>query len=271
VVVSILASVLGLVLLAKAADQLVAGAARLAALWRVPPIVIGALIIGFGTSAPELMVSGLAAAGGDIGLAIGNVVGSNIANLSLVLGLAALLVPVAVASGVVRREMPLSAAAAAVFAVLVWNGLTPIDGVVLAAGLVAAVAITLRGTRTGSDAELAGEVSEYLAEEDGAPTRVGGEVARTLLGLALTLLGAQLLVSGATDIASDLGLSEGFVGLTLVAVGTSLPELVTAIAAARRGEDELIVGNLVGSDILNSLAVGAVIALVGPGALDDPR
>jgi cation:H+ antiporter len=261
------ACVVGLVVLTKAADEFVAGAARLASALRVSPIVIGAVIVGFGTSAPEMVVSGLAAARGDPDLGVGNIVGSNIANISLVLGVAAMIIPLVVDSGTVRRELPMSVGACLMFAVLVWDGLSTIDGVILAVGLVLMIGYLLLSARRGDDTALIDEVEEYL-EVDGT-VGVWAESARTLLGLVGTLVGAQLLVWGALGVADEIGLSDGFVGLTLVAIGTSLPELVTAIAAGRRGEDELIIGNLLGSNIFNSLAVGATVALLSPTSLTD--
>ena len=266
-VLFVLACIAGLVLLAVAADHFVLGATRLASLLRVSPVVIGAVVIGFGTSAPEMLVSGLAAAQGDTSLGLGNIIGSNIANLTLVLGVAALIVPMAISSTTLRREAPLSAAACGLFAVLVWNGFTRFDGIVLLVVLGLIIGYILVDARRGSDDELVAEVAEYL---DGDPNVTPArESARTFVGLVGTIIGAQLLIYGAVNIATELELAEGFVGLTLVALGTSLPELVTAIAAARKGEDELIVGNLLGSNIFNSLAVGAVIALIAPGPLDN--
>ncbi len=263
----LIASVAGLVLLAVAADHFVVGATRMASILRVSPVVIGAVVIGFGTSVPEFLVSVLAAAQGDTGLGLGNIIGSNIANLTLVLGVAALVVPMAISSTTLRREAPLSAAACVLFGVLVWDGFTRLEGVALVIGLALILGYILMDARRGSDDELVAEVAEYL---DGAlrvtPAR---ETVRTLGGLVGTVIGAQLLIYGAVNIAAELDLAEGFVGLTLVALGTSLPELVTAVAAARKGEDELIVGNLLGSNIFNSLAVGAAIALIAPGPLDN--
>lgn len=256
----------GLGLLAWAADEFVVGAARVAALLRVSPVVIGAVVVGFGTSAPELLVSGLAASQGDAALGVGNVLGSNIANLTLVLGVASLVAVMHTSSGVLRREIPMALGASVLFALLVQDGLGLVDGLVLALVLVVVLVALVRDARVTADRELVGEVREYVGDERGS-SRV--ELLRTAAGLAGTLLGAQLLVWGAVELAAEVGLGEGFVGLTLVAVGTSLPELVTAVQAARKREDELIVGNLLGSTIFNSLAVGAVLGFVGAGSLDD--
>jgi cation:H+ antiporter len=263
---SILGVVAGLALLTYAADQFVVGAARIATVLKLSPIVIGAVVIGFGTSAPEMVVSGLAASQGSLDIAVGNIVGSNVANLTLVLGAAALVTPILVHSPVLKREAPLSLGLVIVFAILVQSGLSRIDAVVLATLLAGSLAFILLASRT-SDEFISGEVEEFLAGE--APS-TGKESVRTLLGLLGTLGAAQLLVVSATTIASELGLSEGFIGLTVIAIGTSLPELATALQAARKNETDLIVGNLLGSNLFNAGAVAAVAGFAGPGPLSDP-
>ena len=262
---ALLAVVVGLVILTKAADQFVAGAARLSAALSVPPVIIGAVVVGFGTSAPEMVVSGIASTQGKLDIAAGNIIGSNVANLTLVLGISALLCTMTVSSSVLRREAPLSAASVVLFAVFIQDGLERWEGIVLLVGLFAALAFLFIGSRDGSE-ELISEVDEFLEDEDSIS--IGREAVRTLLGLIGVVAGAQLAVWGASDIADRLDLAEGFIGLTLIALGTSLPELVTAIAAARKNEHELIVGNLLGSNMFNSLAVGATAGLLGPGALE---
>jgi cation:H+ antiporter len=270
VTVELLSVVAGIALLGRGADAFVEGSAALAARWRVAPVVIGALVIGLGTSAPELLVSGLAAAEGESDLGVGNVVGSNIANLSLVLGGAALLAPIPVHSRLLRREAPLSALAVGAFALLTIGGLSRVDGALLLVLFGALVAVLLRAAmRDRAEAHLAEEVEEYLARDAGRTTRV--LLVLTGAGLAGTVAGAQILVWGARGIADRLDLTGGFVGLTLVAVGTSLPELVTTISAARRGEDELIVGNVLGSNLFNATVVGAAVALLGPGPIVDRK
>lgn len=264
---ALVAIVVGLVLLTKAADAFVTGAARLSAALNVPPVIIGAIVVGFGTSAPELVVSAIAAANGKADIAVGNIIGSNVANLSLVLGISALLCVMTVDSSILRREAPLSTAAVVLFAVLVQGGgVTTPEGLVLLVALIGAIGYLFFGPRGNSD-DLASEVDEFLDDEAGIKT--GAEAVRTLLGLIGVVAGAQLTVTGASDVADRLGLGEGFVGLTLVALGTSLPELMTAIAAARKGEHELIVGNLLGSNLFNSLAVGASVGVLGPDRLTD--
>ncbi len=256
----------GLSVLTVAADQFVKGAARLAVILKVAPIVVGAVIIGFGTSAPEMVVSGLAAADGNLDIGVGNVVGSNVANISLVLAAATLITPVPVHSGVLRREAPLSVAAVIVFAGLLQGDVNRWEGAVLSA-LLAAVLVYILRTARETDA-LTDDVDELLGH-DRPDTRV--EVVRTIVGLVMVAASAWFIVDGSARIAEELELTGGFVGFTLVAVGTSAPELVTAIAAARQGETELLVGNLLGSNVFNSLAVGGVIALIGPGPVLDTR
>ncbi len=257
--VAILEVLLGIVLLAKAADSFVDGAASVASNLRISPVVVGAVLIGFGTSLPELLVSGIAATDGNLDLGVGNIVGSNVANLTLVLGAAALIVPLLVTKPVLAREAPLSLLAVLVFAYFTSGGLARWEGIVLLCGLVVVLSWIMFASRD--------ELLEAVPDpEPGALSRaVGGSV----LGLIGTVAGAQLLVWGAVAIADAADVSGGLVGFTLVAIGTSLPELVTAVAAARRSETELILGNLLGSNVFNSLAVGGVIAVIGNQAIDD--
>ncbi len=273
--IGLILSVVGLLVLALAADQFVRGAARLAVILRIAPIVVGAIVVGFGTSAPELLVSGLAAVNGRLDIGVGNIVGSNVANISLVLGTASFVAVVPVSSSVVRRDSAVSVAAVALFALLVQRDLTRIEGVVLLLALAAWFVMVLRGSRsapgvsTGSeqlDTTGGSELDELVGEE---PPALGLETARTLVSLILVAGSAYMLVEGAERVAEALDLSGGFVGYTMVAVGTSAPELVTAVAAARQRQTELLVGNLLGSNVFNSLAVGGVIALVGPGSVGD--
>jgi cation:H+ antiporter len=273
-------AVAGLALLTVAADQLVVGAGRLAAGLGVSPVVVGVVVIGLGTSAPEFVVSGLAATRGDTGLAVANLVGSNIINVTLILGVAALVAPVTVRSSVPRREAPLAVAAVTAFAVFALLGLGRGAGVVLGVALVAALVVLVRLARVGAADPMPAEVDEFLADpvtdrrsaaqpantgpdSAGGPpvTHVGRETLRAVLGLAGTLLGAQLLVASAATAAQRLGVPQTLVGFTLVALGTSLPELVTAVQAQRRRNADLLVGNLLGSNLFNSLAGGAIVGL----------
>jgi cation:H+ antiporter len=268
VLLLILAVVAGLALLTVAADQFVIGAARLSVALRVSPVVIGAVVIGFGTSAPEMLVSALSAAQDSLDIAVGNIIGSNVANLSLVLGVAALIAPMTVKSATLRREAPISTAAVVAIAVIVQGGIGRLQGALLLVAMVAALVLIMWAARgAGSGDELAVEVEEMVGEAAARP-RLGLEAGRTLLGLVGTVGGAQMLVYGARGLAREIGLSEAFIGLTIVAIGTSLPELVTSIQAARKREHDLIAGNLLGSNLFNSLAVGGIAGVVGPGPID---
>lgn len=258
--IAIVEIIVGLGLLTKAADSFVDGAVGWASAANVSPVVVGAVVVGFGTSAPELLVSGIAAANGDVALGVGNVVGSNVANLTLVLGTAALLVPILVTRAVLAREAPLSLLSVVLFAFFAMDGFAIWEGVVLLVALVSAIGWIILGSDEDSVETL--EVPDHVVS-------LQASVLITGIGLVGTLIGAQLMVWGASAIAEEFGLSGGFIGFTLVAVGTSLPELVTAVAAARKGETELILGNLLGSNMFNSLAVGGAIALLGAGAIDD--
>jgi cation:H+ antiporter len=272
--VQLLLAAAGLVLLAFAADHLVLGASRLASRMRVSPVVVGVVVIGLGTSAPEFLVSGVAAARGDTGIAVGNIVGSNILNLTLILGIAAVIGSVSVTSTVIRREVPLAVGAVVLFALVAWAGLTPVTGTVLAAGGLGALWMLLRWARQGrANQELAADVEEFTHATAAVDVPVQAsrlpawfEPVRAVLGLGGVLAGAQLLVANASAIATDLGVSQVIIGFTLVALGTSLPELVTAIQAQRRGESDLVVGNLFGSNLFNSLAGGAVVGLAAGSA-----
>ena len=259
-------SIVGLVVLSLAADQFVRGAARLAVVLRLAPIVVGAVVVGFVTSAPEMLVSALAAANGRLDIGVGNIIGSNVANISLVLGAASFVAAVPVSSSVVRRDAAVSVAAVVIFALLLQGGLGRLEGVLLLAALGAWFVLILRGARTGDSEADMDDLSEIVGED---PPALGIETVRTVVSLALVAGSAYILVEGAVRVAEALNLSGGFVGYTLVAVGTSAPELVTALAAARQRQTDLLVGNLLGSNVFNSLAVGGVIGLVGPGPVGD--
>jgi cation:H+ antiporter len=277
VLIPSLLALAGLVLLAVAADHLVLGSSRLATRLRISPVVVGVVVIGLGTSAPEFLVSGLAAARGDIGIAVGNIVGSNILNLTLILGVAAAIGPIGVSSTIIRREVRLSVVAVALFAVLTWVGLGRWTGTVLGLAMVGVLWLLLHWAGQGRNTEIADETTDYtgspaVVDVPVPPAHVPtwAEPIRAALGLVGVLIGAQLLVVNASTIAENLGVPQVIIGLTLVALGTSVPELVTTIAAQRRGEAELVVGNLFGSNLFNSLAGGAVIGLFAGRAPAEP-
>ncbi len=257
--VAIIEVLIGLFLLSKAADLFVDGAVAVASAAKLSPVVVGAVVVGFGTSAPELLISGLAAVDGNPDLGLGNIVGSNVANVSLVLGAAAIITPILVTRSVLVREAPLSVASVALFAFFTIGGLAVWEGIVMLVVLGGVLAWIIFGGNEDS-------VEEIEVDQD---RTLGQSLGVTVVGLVGTVLGAYLMVWGAKGIATALGLTGGFVGFTLVAIGTSLPELVTAFAAAKKGETELILGNLLGSNMFNSLAVGGVIAVIGASSFDD--
>jgi cation:H+ antiporter len=257
--------VVSLAMLTVAGDQFVIGLARSAAALRVRPTVVGALVGGFGTSLPELLVAAVATAQHKPQIAVGNLVGSNIANVSLGLGIAALVAPVRVESRTLRREAPLCVAAVLLLAVTAGSGFEPVEGVVLLIALVAAVVALLVNARRGTVRdELALEVAEFF--DLPAHRLPSVEAIRTILGMALMVGAAELLVHSAGALADRLGLSEGFVGLTVVAIGTSAPLIASAIQAVRRGDHDLVVGNVLGSNLFISLAGGAIVGLLPGGA-----
>jgi len=245
---------IGLAMLIVGSDQLVDGAASISRRLGLSATVVGVVVIGFGTSTPELLVTLLAGLEGVFDLGVGNIVGSNIANVLLVLGVAAIVGPVAVRPTTVRREVPLSLLGVAAFAWAIQGPMRRMDAVLLALLLAAVVGVML-----------------LLAQRDPGPAQPAVDVSlrreslRALLGLVGTLAGAQAVVLGGGGLATAAGLSDALVGLTLVAVGTSLPELATAVQAVRRGESELLVGNILGSNLFNAAAVGPVVIWAGAG------
>ncbi len=263
--------VVGLALLTFAADHFVVGAGRLALHWKISVVVVGAVIVGFGTSAPELLVSGTAAARDDLDLGTGNVVGSVVANLTLVLGIAALMGVVRVSRTTLIREAPLSVGAVFAFAWVIQNGVTRTEGFVLLIALILALTFMVYASRRDVQLGRPGveNVLEDLDLDDPERIHLKTEGVRTFVGLCGTVAGAQMLVEGALEIADQAGISSGFIGLSLVAIGTSLPELVTSVAAARRGNTDLIIGSLLGSNMFNGLAIGAGMGLIGPGPIVD--
>jgi cation:H+ antiporter len=254
----------GLVLLTVAADRLVLAAARLSRLSGLSPILIGAVVVGLGTSLPEMLVSGLAAAEPDgLDLALGNIVGSNVANIALVLGLSVVLSPIVGQGKILMREGGLMLVGMALLTVFAWDGgLSLAEGVLLGVGLLVALSLLVIWSRRDGAAIDLEEIG------DTADINPRTEILFGVGSLGVTLLGAQLLVTGAEQVALGLGVSEALIGLTLVAIGTSLPELATALAAARRNENDLVLGNVLGSNLFNALGVGAVAGIIGDGSFD---
>jgi cation:H+ antiporter len=258
----------GVVALALVADWFVSVAARLADHLGLSAVIIGVVVMGFGTSLPEMVVSAFASARGAGGIAVGNVVGSNVVNVTAVLGIAALIAPLVVRGSVVRREAPLALATVAAFAVAIpastgGRGLAALVLVVIGG---ASLAVLFQGARTEADDPFGEEVA---AEVHAAEARVGDESTLrlgvlTVVGLAALVAASQVLLVGAEGVADLIGLSPTATGVLLLAVGTSLPELAATVAAARAGEGDLIVGNLWGSNLFNATFVGAAALAAGP-------
>ena len=252
----------GFVLLIWAADRLVTGASALARNFGVSTLIVGLTIVGFGTSAPEMLVSAMASLRGNPSLAIGNAIGSNIANVGLILGLTALIYPLKVERITLKREFPVLGVIMLVTLALMWNlNFSRVDGLVLIGGLALLVggmiALGLsRGSKDPVASTLAGEVPQNM------PTRAA--IMWTILGLVLLPLSAHILVNGAVGLAVIVGVSEAVVGLTIVALGTSLPELAAAATCAFRKEDDLAIGNILGSNMFNLLGVLGIAALIHP-------
>ncbi len=261
-----LAVVAGLVLMIWSADKFVEGSAATAHHYQVPPLIVGMVIVGFGTSAPEMVVSVMAASQGNPALALGNAWGSNMGNIGLILGLTALLYPVMVQSVVLRKELPILLAVMVLAGVVMLdNDLSRLDAAMLLGAFALLMGWSIyQGMRQSPDA-LADETAHEL-EEHAMPLRTA--MFWVAAGLLLLIVSSRLLVWGAVSIAQALGVSDLVIGLTIVAVGTSLPELASCIAAAKKGEHDIALGNILGSNLFNTLAVVGLAALVAPTATD---
>jgi cation:H+ antiporter len=253
----------GLIVLIAGGESLVRGAAALATALRISPLVIGLTVVAFGTSAPELAVSVKAAHASSGDLALGNVVGSNIANVLLILGLSALLAPLAVSSQLVRFDVPLVVAVSVLMLLMGLDGAIGVWDGALLLGLLGVY--TVWSFRQGRAEAAANEPSQDAGSGVGESARqLAIQLVLILAGLGLLWLGARWLVDGAVGIARLLGVQELVVGLTVVAIGTSLPELITSLLAVRRGQRDLAVGNVVGSNLFNILGVLGLASLVAP-------
>ena len=286
--------VLGLVLLVAGGELLVRGASGLATRIGMSSLVVGLTVVAFATSAPELAVTLGAVMGGEPGLAVGNVVGSSIANVLMILGSSAIILPLLVKVQLVRIDIPFMAALSILFLLLaIDGGFSRVDGLILLVLLVLYIAVAiilsrrdghvddLRGPgasiatasagRVGQTARTTGDTMTEAVEDVEARGSIGRDVVLVLIGVALLVVGANILVKGATGIATAFGVSDLIVGLTVVAIGTSLPELATSIVAVRRGQRDLAVGNVVGSNIFNIGAVAGLAAMISPTGLPVPE
>lgn len=274
-ILSIVAIVVGLFLLVWSADRFVDGAVGVARFFGMSTFLIGMVIVGFGTSAPEMVVSILSAMNDTPQLALGNAYGSNIANIALILGVTALIAPVVVQKQAMSRDIPVLIAMTALTVLLLVDGnVSLIDGAVLLVAFVAIMGFNIlselkakRKRRKSGGASDISEVEEIPAEG----VSIGRAVLSLLVGLVLLIVSSRMLVWGAVYMAHALGVSDLLIGLTIVAVGTSLPELASSIAAARRGENDLAVGNIIGSNIFNTLVVVGLASVIAPIKAADPE
>lgn len=269
IIIPVLYLIVGFVLLVKGADFFVEGASSIAKRMHIPTIVIGLTIVAFGTSAPELAVSLSAAIKGSNDIAIGNVVGSNIFNLLVVIGVSAMISPLTVKRSMIKKDYPLSIFAAVLLGVLCLDSvlfhakettLGRMDGVSLLVCFVFFMYITVReGLRGRKDAK-----KEHEDEVENMSFPIGKSIVLLVVGLAGIVFGGDLSVEGAKEIARAFGLSEALIGLTIVAIGTSLPELVTSIVAAKKGESDIALGNVVGSNLFNIFFILGCSATILP-------
>ena len=259
-VVAIIAVIIGLAVLVWSADTFIDGATELAVKFNVPSFLIGVLILGVGTSAPEMVVSALSAFAGSPGLALGNAYGSNIINITLVLGLTAIISPIVIRGSVVKQDMILLLAVTALAAFQLVDGdLSRTDGIVLLVALLAVLALQIY---------LALKNNTEATDIDVKEVNVGKAFGTLILGLVLLIASSRAIVWGAVELATIWGMSELLIGLTIVAIGTSLPELVASIVAARRGEDDMALGNIIGSNLFNTLGVVGFAAIIHPLAVE---
>lgn len=258
---AITAIIAGLVLLVWSADRFIDGAAATARHFGMSPLLIGMVIVGFGTSAPEMVVSVMSALDGSSGIALGNAYGSNITNIALILGITALISPIMVQKQIVKTELPILLVITALAAYQLADGyLSLTDGVVLLAVLLAYMIWTVKSSLKGAD-NIVEDIADELAGSQ-MPLKKG--LFWLVAGLVILVLSSRLLVWGAVEVAQSMGVSDLIIGLTVVAVGTSLPELASSVAAARKGEHDIAIGNVVGSNLFNTLAVVGLASVIHP-------
>ncbi len=260
------AIIAGFIALTWSADRFVAGASALAKNLGVSTLVIGILIIGLGTSAPEMLVAAMAASDGNAALAVGNAIGSNITNIALVLGVSALLFPITVRSRILKRELPVILGIALIAVALLHDHhLSFTDGIILITLLVASVSWNVYDAKR----QPADKLDEDFSDEIPSDMSMSAAAGWTLFGMILMIAASKLLVWGAVEIATALGVSDLVIGLTIVALGTSLPELAASVIAVKKREFDLALGNVIGSNTFNLLGVMAIPALLAPGLVED--
>ena len=263
----LLAIILGLVVLVWSAERFVDGSAATARYFGMPPLLIGMVIVGFGTSMPEMVVSALAAIQGNPGIALGNAYGSNITNIALILGLTAVICPITIHSQILRKELPILTAITGVAIYQLWDGvLSRLDAIMLIVIFLLLMGWTVwQGMKQRSDA-FADEMNTELSSQPNISVRLA--LFRMISGLIILIISSRFLVWGAVSIAQQLGISDLIIGLTIVAIGTSLPELASSIVAARKGEDDIALGNIIGSNLFNTLVVVGIAGSISPQQTD---
>ena len=264
---AVIAILIGLAILVWSADVFIDGATALAKKFSVPSFLIGVLILGIGTSAPEMVVSVLAALEGSPELALGNAYGSNIINIALVLGATVLISPIIIRKGIVKRDLPLLLLITAIAAWQLRDGiLSQVDGLILLVLLIAVLGLQIvLSIREGYHEH---EEDIDNADSDATEPSVARGLGSLLLGMLMLVLSSRAIVWGAVELATLWGLSELIIGLTIVAVGTSLPELVSSLSAARKGEHDMALGNIIGSNVFNTLAVVGLATVIAPISAD---
>ena len=262
---AIVAIIVGLAVLVWSADKFVDGAVGVAEFCGMSTLLIGMVVVGFGTSAPELTVSVISASQGNPELALGNAYGSNIANIALILGATALISPILMQRSVLRGDLPILLAVSVLSIILVWDGsVARWNGILLLIVFTAAMAYSIRRELKKVKLEKSESPSDNADTAEPKKVSLGKSVFWLVLGLVLLVVSSRALVWGAVEIARTLGVSDLLIGLTIVAIGTSLPELASSIAAARKGENDLALGNIIGSNLFNTLAVVGLAAIVSP-------
>lgn len=262
--------IIGLVFLVWSADKLVFGAAALARNVGISPLVIGMTILAMGSSAPEMMVSATAALDGKTDTAVGNVLGSNIANIALILGITALIKPLSISSGVLRRELPLMIGVTILAGVLLWDShLGFYEGVLLFVLFAAFILAMLQISRKEKASGIADPLLEDQESEVPEGVSNGKAAMWVVIGLIVLPLSADALVDSAVIIAQHFGMSDLVIGLTIIAIGTSLPELAASLAGVMKGEDDMAVGNIIGSNVFNILAVMGIPGILNPSVLNE--
>ena len=264
ILLPIIALITGFLFLIWSADAFTDNGARIATIFKVSPLVIGLLIFGFGTSAPEMLVSGLAAADGNTGISIGNAIGSNIFNIALVLGVSAIIAPIAVKGSILKKEWLFLMFVTVIAGGLLWDRYLGVaDGVILAALLVMFLTYTLK-TAKNSDKHEFDEVIMPVEKD-----QVGKTWFMLILGLTVLIASAKLIVYGGVEIAKSFGVSDLVIGLSVIALGTSLPELAVSITSVLKKQYEMVVGNVIGSNLFNTIAVLAIPGLIHPSTVAD--